>query len=99
MRFLLSTLLPRRILTQLAGPCQFPTLGFVVEQYEKVQAFIPEDFWYIHVTVAREDSSVPFTWKRGRLFDWQVVEMLFSMCEDEPEAVVVGQATKPTQKW
>lgn len=24
------------------GPCQFPTLGFVVERYKQVQAFIPE---------------------------------------------------------
>jgi DNA topoisomerase IA len=30
-----------------AGPCQFPTLGFVVDQYKKVEAFIPENFWKI----------------------------------------------------
>lgn len=27
------------------GSCQFPTLGFVVERYKQVQAFIPEAFW------------------------------------------------------
>lgn len=81
------------------GPCQFPTLGFVVDQYEKVQAFIPEDFWYIHVALNKDDSSVPFTWKRNRLFDQEVVEMLFSLCEEEPEATVLSQLTKPTQKW
>ena len=27
------------------GSCQFPTLGFVVERYKQVQAFIPEPFW------------------------------------------------------
>lgn len=29
------------------GSCQFPTLGFVVERYKQVQAFIPEPFWKI----------------------------------------------------
>lgn len=27
------------------GSCQFPTLGFVVERYKQVQAFVPEPFW------------------------------------------------------
>lgn len=35
------------LLLDLTGPCQFPTLGFVVDQYKKVEAFIPEDFWKI----------------------------------------------------
>lgn len=82
-----------------SGPCQFPTLGFVVEQYERVQAFIAEDFWYIHVTLAREESSVSFTWRRGRLFDREVAETFFSLCEEDPEATVIRQQTKPTQKW
>ena len=29
------------------GPCQFPTLGFVIERYLKIEAFRPEDFWSI----------------------------------------------------
>jgi len=29
------------------GPCQIPTLGFVVERYKKVKNFVPETFWYI----------------------------------------------------
>lgn len=27
------------------GPCQFPTLGFVVERYRAIEEFIPEAFW------------------------------------------------------
>jgi len=27
------------------GSCQFPTLGFVVERYKQVEAFVPEPFW------------------------------------------------------
>jgi DNA topoisomerase-3 len=29
------------------GPCQFPTLGFVVQRYLRIKNFIPEDFWSI----------------------------------------------------
>eukprot|EP00979_Chaetoceros_neogracilis_P012060 scaffold3087_cov288-Chaetoceros_neogracile.AAC.9 len=33
------------------GPCQFPTLGFVVERWARIQTFIPEDFWYIDMAI------------------------------------------------
>ncbi|GAA5824127.1 hypothetical protein JCM5353_006152 [Sporobolomyces roseus] len=81
------------------GPCQFPTLGFVVDQYERVQAFIPEPSWHIHVGLVREDSTTGFTWRRGRLYDQQVAQVIFSMCEAQPIATVLSQQTKPTQKW
>jgi DNA topoisomerase-3 len=29
------------------GSCQFPTLGFVVERFNAVNNFIPEQFWKI----------------------------------------------------
>lgn len=82
-----------------AGPCQFPTLGFVVDQYERVQAFVAEAFWRIHVGLARDDSVTEFSWRRGRLYDQDVATAIFSMCEAEPEASVLSQQTKPTQKW
>lgn len=41
------------------GPCQFPTLGFVVDQFKKVDSFIPEDFWRIvlEYTDPRDNTS------------------------------------------
>lgn len=44
-------------LIRATGPCQFPTLGFVVEQFNKVQAFVPETFWYIYIAIERESTS------------------------------------------
>ena len=35
------------------GGCQFPTLGFVVEQYWRRERFIPESFWKISVVDRR----------------------------------------------
>ncbi|GAA5894632.1 hypothetical protein JCM5296_002915 [Sporobolomyces johnsonii] len=83
------------------GPCQFPTLGFVVDQYERVQSFVPEPFWFIHVGLARDEegSSTSFTWRRGRLYDRQVAQVVFDLCEAQPTATVLSQQTKPTQKW
>lgn len=31
------------------GPCQFPTLGLIVQRWWEIQAHVPEDFWYIQV--------------------------------------------------
>lgn len=33
------------------GPCQFPTLGFVVERWARIETFIPEDFWFLELTL------------------------------------------------
>lgn len=81
------------------GTCQFPTLGFVVDQYERVQAFVSEPFWSIHVAIEREGSSTSFNWERGRLFDRAIVDILYTLCMNNPEATVTSQNTKPTQKW
>ena len=41
------------------GPCQFPTLGFVVERWARIETFIPEDFWFIELSlrVPQPDDS------------------------------------------
>ena len=82
------------------GPCQFPTLGFVVEQYEKIQRFVPESFWYIYLELEDGDErKTVFKWKRNRLFDWQAAFVLFEMCVEDPEARVTSVQTKPAKKW
>jgi DNA topoisomerase-3 len=41
------------------GPCQFPTLGFVVERWARIETFIPEDFWFLSMELktAEEDPA------------------------------------------
>ena len=39
------------------GPCQFPTLGFVVEQYLRRNNFTPESFWFIQVTISTGNND------------------------------------------
>ncbi len=81
------------------GPCQFPTLGFVVDQYQRVRAFVPERFWSIGVTLDRDEMSVKFNWHRNRLFDYQFASVLHDICQDDSTATVTQVRTKPTKKW
>jgi hypothetical protein len=82
------------------GPCQFPTLGFVVERYHRIENFVEEPFWSIKVTLKTEqrDSSPEgeaiFTWDRNRLFDRQIVISLYEMCVLNPLATVIDKVEK-----
>lgn len=40
------------------GSCQFPTLGFVVDQYKRVKNFVPEQFWYISIDVKIPEEQI-----------------------------------------
>lgn len=39
------------------GPCQFPTLGFVVERWARIETFVPEDFWYIDLSLRIDTNA------------------------------------------
>ena len=91
------------------GPCQFPTLGFVVSRYEQVRTFEPETFWYIFLSLTRstesgnaqdkEEETVEFSWKRVRLFDVLPSVAIYEKVLEEPLARVIKKTSKPTKKW
>ncbi|CAG8325901.1 unnamed protein product [Penicillium nalgiovense] len=81
------------------GSCQFPTLGFVVDRYLRVQNFKPESFWGIKVILSREGKKVNFLWKRVHLFDRAVVTMMLERCLLAKQAKVTEVNQKPTSKW
>lgn len=95
------------------GPCQFPTLGFVVERYKKVTQFVPEPFWLLQVHKTRSMSGgdpspddppddickVVFNWERVHLFDKNVVQIFRDLCRADPEANVDDVTNKQTKKW
>ncbi|CAI9578073.1 unnamed protein product [Staurois parvus] len=81
------------------GSCQFPTLGFVVERFKAIQAFIPETFYKIRVTHEHEDGNVEFSWKRNRLFNHTACLVLYQICMEDPTATVVQVGSKPKSKW
>ncbi|CAL1379749.1 unnamed protein product [Linum trigynum] len=70
------------------GPCQFPTLGFIVERYWEIQSHEPEEFWTINCTHNSDEGIATFNWMRGHLFDYISVVTLYEMCVEEPTATV-----------
>lgn len=98
----LQKIFPESLSDQLIsyGSCQFPTLGFVVERFKAIQAFIPETFFKIKVVhEPNEEESVEFNWKRHRLFNHTACLVLYQMCMEEPTAKVISVTSKPKSKW
>ena len=81
------------------GPCQFPTLGFVVDRFLKAKNFREEMFWYINCSLTKDGSSTSFNWERGHLFDHLATLALYEHCLENPEASVISVVNKPTSKW
>ncbi|KAI9507464.1 DNA topoisomerase [Russula earlei] len=85
------------------GPCQFPTLGFVVSRFDQVQAFRPEKFWYIYLALCRDvtgnQEETPFTWGRGHLFDFAVAYAIYAGVLEDNMARVTKVTKKNTKKW
>ena len=83
------------------GPCQFPTLGFVVERFIRVQNFEEEPFWSIRCDhrVPAQQLSASFTWARGSLFDRDVAQALFDVVMSNPVARVTHVSKNVRRKW
>ncbi|RKP26983.1 DNA topoisomerase, partial [Syncephalis pseudoplumigaleata] len=89
-------LLGKRLISY--GGCQFPTLGFVVDRFLKVENFVPQSFWKIEVRVARDDVQVSFLWRRVHLFDRICCLALYEECIERPTATVVSVRSRTTSK-
>ncbi|WOH07973.1 hypothetical protein DCAR_0727408 [Daucus carota subsp. sativus] len=80
------------------GPCQFPTLGFVVERYWEIQSHEPEEFWTVNCTHNADDCTASFNWMRGHLFDYTCAVIIYEMCIEEPTATVTQVRQRETLK-
>ena len=85
------------------GPCQFPTMWFVAQRADRIDAFTPEQFWQIQLAHERiaedgEALTVQFSWARNRLFDRLATIVLYEMCVNRGTASITGVTAKPTTK-
>lgn len=92
------------------GPCQFPTLGFIIERHVKIEAFRPQDFWSIQAefegpdpddTQGRGKMMCQFSWNRRRLFDRFATVIALETCfegERGGMAQVIRSDARPTFK-
>ncbi|KAF9122423.1 DNA topoisomerase [Mortierella sp. 14UC] len=83
------------------GPCQFPTLGFVVDQYRRVENFIPESFWKLEMKHNKDGVDANFVWQRGHLFDQLACLVIYEACMEAPGPIVhIDKVkSKPTSKF
>lgn len=83
------------------GTCQFPTLGFVVDRFERIRNFVSEEFWYIQLQVPSEAGNTTFQWERGHLFDRLSVLAFYEACIETAgnKATVIDLRSKPTSKY
>ncbi|GJJ71382.1 DNA topoisomerase III [Entomortierella parvispora] len=83
------------------GPCQFPTLGFVVDQYRKVERFTPEKFWKLELKHRKDGEEACFNWERGQIFDQLMCFIIYESCLDisPPKVTITEVKSKSTSKW
>lgn len=97
--FVIDTATDGRNLILSYGPCQFPTLGFVVERYWEIQAHEPEEFWSINCAHESEGRIAKFGWMRGHLFDYTCAVIIYEMCVEEPTATVTNVRHQEKPKY
>ncbi|KAL8544930.1 hypothetical protein ACS0TY_005223 [Phlomoides rotata] len=64
------------------GPCQFPTLGFVVERFWEIQSHEPEELWTINCTHNSKEGTATFNWMNYPMLmaTWKVAPALAVGC-------------------
>ncbi len=66
------------------GPCQFPTLGLVVDRWLTIQQFVRRPFWVFDLKLV--GTPVPFDWKRKHIFDEYTANLLYELVVEQAEA-------------
>lgn len=79
------------------GPCQIPTLGFVVERDQKIKAFKPENFFKLNPVLELEGGDSFAVFREGeRLVELAQVETLKMQLETVGQVLVTEVTKKET---
>ncbi|KAH7649767.1 DNA topoisomerase III [Cryptosporidium bovis] len=87
------------------GTCQFPTLGFVVNRYNKMINFIRESEWTIilniNLNIQKNNlntNKLKFDWERGKLFDRLFVFIIYEICLEDQRLFITNISKKDSKK-
>lgn len=81
------------------GPCQFPTMGFIINRYMEILKFKSQPFWSIAVNHTKNKIKVNFNWKRHRLFEQNACLAFYSKMMECPKAKVISVVGKNKSNW
>jgi len=76
------------------GPCQFPTLGFVVERWKESNSFISENFYSLKFSkrvktgVGNKTKAIKFEWVKERIYDREEVNKTYTQILELKTGVV-----------
>ena len=59
------------------GPCQFPTLFFVVERWECIESFKSQTFWFLELSLRHEVAAIKLSWKCERCYDFRAISLIY----------------------
>jgi len=72
------------------GPCQFPTLGFIVDSYIKHIKHVPEPYWTITPVIEKNGMTCSLKWQRKRLFCKLITFSIYSSVLESPNAKILS---------
>lgn len=81
------------------GPCQFPTMGFVIHRYLEILEFKSQPFWLIDVKHSKKNIQASFNWQRVRLFNEHACLAFFCKMMECSKARVVKVKGNQKKNW
>ena len=80
------------------GPCQTPTLKFVVDRADEIARFVPQPFWFLDASVDCNGVPIKLDWKKQRSFEKRTVMDTVKALSKEKVASVVSVDLKKKKK-
>ncbi|KNC46096.1 DNA topoisomerase [Thecamonas trahens ATCC 50062] len=82
------------------GPCQTPTLNFVVARRDAINAFQPETYWQLMPRFSPPGGGalISLDWTRGRVFDAAVVQAYAAALDGATAALCTSVSRKRKKK-
>mmetsp|Transcript_6890 Transcript_6890/g.19941 ORF Transcript_6890/g.19941 Transcript_6890/m.19941 type:complete len:878 (+) Transcript_6890:797-3430(+) len=80
------------------GPCQTPTMGFVVQRHIDIETFTPEPFWVLELGILKRGRRLRALWESGRSFNKTKTEALVQKALEANATAVVSNVVTRDKK-